>query len=85
MALRCSWRNIQIPYTIEMGASFFSQEESMDIRKLETFELEKLINTPDMPEPMVMEALEELNFRGQNYHPTYQDEDDLADWPKEPH
>lgn len=66
MALRCSWRNIQIPYTIEMGSSFFSQEESMDIRKLETFELIKLTETPDMPEPIVIAAMDELNFREQN-------------------
>lgn len=38
----------------------------MDIRKLETFELNKLVNTPDMPEDMVMGALEELNFRERN-------------------
>lgn len=38
----------------------------MDIRKLETFELQKLIDTPDMPEPLVIEALDELHFREQN-------------------
>lgn len=49
-----------------MGSSFFSQEESMDIRKLETFELIKLTETPDMPEPIVIAAMDELNFREQN-------------------
>ena len=38
----------------------------MDIRKMGTAELIKLTETPDMPEPMVLEALEELNFREQN-------------------
>lgn len=41
----------------------------MDIRKLETFELRKLIENPDMPEPLVMEALDELHFREQNRIP----------------
>lgn len=38
----------------------------MDIRKLETFELIKLTETPDMPEPIVIAAMDELNFREQN-------------------
>ena len=37
----------------------------MDKSDMETFELIKLTETPDMPEPLVLEALEELNYREQ--------------------
>lgn len=38
----------------------------MDISKMGTAEIIKLTETPDMPEPLVLGALEELNFREQN-------------------
>lgn len=38
----------------------------MDVKDMQTFELINLIDVPDMPEPLVLEALEELNFREQN-------------------
>lgn len=56
-----------------MGSSLFlmiiesvSIGEYMDIRKLESSELQKLIDTPDMPESLVIEALDELYMREQD-------------------